>query len=107
MKKFLALSLAAVLTLGTLAGCAPKAPAPVDPETPTTEVETTPEVKPVELNVVTTYAGNDGNAQNFADTYKAWCDKTGNTVADASATSDETFKARVITDFETGAEPDV
>ena len=38
---------------------------------------------------------------------KAWCDETGNTVADTSATSDETFKTRVITDFETGSEPDV
>ena len=35
------------------------------------------------------------------------CDETGNTVADTSATSDETFKTRVITDFETGSEPDV
>ena len=32
---------------------------------------------------------------------------TGNSVADTSATSDETFKTRVITDFETGSEPDV
>ena len=33
--------------------------------------------------------------------------KQDNTVADTSATSDETFKTRVITDFETGSEPDV
>ncbi|MEG0756601.1 MAG: extracellular solute-binding protein, partial [Oscillospiraceae bacterium] len=104
MKKFLALSLAAVLALGTLTGCGPKEPAPADPSA---GVDANPEVKPVELNVVTTYAGNDGNAQNFADACAAWSTETGNTVADASATSDETFKARVITDFETGAEPDV
>lgn len=63
--------------------------------------------KPVELNVTTTFAGEDTNAQNFKNAVDAWCEKTGNTVADASATSDETFKTRVITDFETGSEPDV
>lgn len=61
----------------------------------------------VELEVVTTFAGNDGNAQNYKDAYQAWEKETGNTVVDMSATSDETFKTRVITDFETGSEPDV
>lgn len=61
----------------------------------------------VELNVTTTFAGEDGNAQNFKSAVEAWCDETGNTVADTSATSDETFKTRVTTDFETGSEPDV
>lgn len=62
---------------------------------------------PVELNVTTTFAGEDGNAQNYKDAIEAWCAQTGNTVADTSATSDETFKTRVVTDFETGSEPDV
>lgn len=62
---------------------------------------------PVKLNVTTTFAGEDGNAQNFKDAVAAWEAETGNTVADASATSDETFKTRVVTDFETGSEPDV
>lgn len=65
------------------------------------------EAEPVELNVTTTFAGEDGNAQNFKNAVDAWCAETGNTVADTSATSDETFKTRVITDFETGSEPDV
>lgn len=77
-----------------------------------TEAETSEEVEeavanPVELNVTTTFAGEDGNAQNFKAAVEAWCAETGNTVADSSATSDETFKTRVITDFETGSEPDV
>ena len=38
---------------------------------------------------------------------KDWEASTGNTVSDSSATADETMKARVITDFETGSEPDV
>lgn len=61
----------------------------------------------VELNVTTTFAGEDGNSQNFKDAVAAWEEATGNTVNDASATSDETFKARVEMDFQTGADPDV
>lgn len=62
---------------------------------------------PVELEVVTTFAGNDDNAQDYKKFYQEWEQKTGNKVADMSATSDETFKTRVVTDFETGSEPDV
>ena len=61
----------------------------------------------VTLNVTTTFAGEDGNAQNFKDAVAAWEEETGNKVNDASATSDETFKARVEMDFQTGADPDV
>ena len=61
----------------------------------------------VELNVTTTFAGEDGNAQNFKDAVAAWEEATGNTVNDASATSDEAFKARIEMDFQTGADPDV
>ena len=61
----------------------------------------------VELNVTTTFAGEDGNSQNFKDAVAEWEESTGNKVNDASATSDETFKARVEMDFQTGADPDV
>ena len=63
--------------------------------------------KSVELSVTTTYAGEDTNAQNYKDAVAAWESKTGNKVDDSSATSDETFKSRITTDFETGSEPDV
>ncbi len=62
---------------------------------------------PVELTVTTTFAGEDGNAQNYKNAVKAWEEQTGNTIVDTSATADETFKMRVATDFETGSEPDV
>lgn len=62
---------------------------------------------PVELVVTTTFAGEDTNAQNYKDAVKDWEAKTGNSIVDTSATADETFKARVATDFETGSEPDV
>lgn len=61
----------------------------------------------VNLSVTTTYAGEDSNAQIYKDSAAAWEEETGNTVNDSSATSDETFKSRIITDFEVGSEPDV
>ena len=69
--------------------------------------ESTQPKGPVTLNVTTTYAGNDGNAANYQKAISDWQTQTGNKVNDASATSDETFKARVLSDFETGSEPDV
>ena len=57
--------------------------------------------------MVTTYAGTDSNAQNYKDAVAAWEKETGNTVEDATATSNEEFKAQVLADFETGSEPDV
>lgn len=59
------------------------------------------------ISVTTTFAGEDGNAKNYQEACKAFTKDTGIEVKDSSATSDETFKARVTTDFETGSEPDV
>lgn len=89
MKKRLGCMMAGVMALSMLAGAA------------------TVQAEGVELNVMTTFAGEDGNAQNFKDAVAAWEESTGNKVNDASATSDETFKARVEMDFQTGADPDV
>ena len=61
----------------------------------------------VTLNVTTTYAGEDSNAQNYKESVAAWEEESGNKVEDSSATSDESFKSRIITDFEAGSEPDV
>ena len=112
-KKGIALLLATAIAM-TMIGCggaaAPAAPAPetdAQTEAEAPEAEAAPAEGGVEINVTTTFAGEDGNAQNFKDAMNAWCSETGNTVADTSATSDETFKTRVITDFETGSEPDV
>ena len=61
----------------------------------------------VTLNVVTSYGGDDGNRKNFEDAVAAYEASTGNKVNDGSATSNEQWKAKVLTDFETGSEPDV
>ena len=61
----------------------------------------------VTLNVVTSYGGDDGNRGNFEAAVAEYESNTGNKVNDGSATSNEEWKARVLTDFETGSEPDV
>ena len=61
----------------------------------------------VTINVVTSYGGDDGNRKNFEAAVKAYEAATGNKVNDGSATSNEEWKAKVLTDFETGSEPDV
>ncbi len=63
--------------------------------------------KPVEITVVTSYGGDDGNRANYEAAYKAYESATGNTVKDASGTSNEEWKSKIMADFETGAEPDV
>ena len=119
MKKLIAMLLALTMVLG-MAACASKKPAEPEAETkpeatteapeqePAKEPEQEPEnEKPVTLNVVTSYGGDDGNRANFEAAVKAYEEKTGNKVNDGSATSNEEWKAKVLTDFETGSEPDV
>ena len=120
LKNLTAVLMTAVMTIG-MVGCgstAPEAPAAEAPaaeapaaEAPAAEAEapaeTTEPSGPVEITVTTTFAGEDSNAQNYKNAVADWEAATGNTVSDTSATSDETFKTRIITDFETGSEPDV
>lgn len=119
MKKLVAMALTCTMVF-SLAACGQK-PSSSTPSTESKPAESsaasseapasseTPEApaEPVELQVVTTYAGNDTNAQNYKNAYQAWEKETGNTVVDMSGTADETFKTRVDTDFETNSEPDV
>lgn len=59
------------------------------------------------ITVKTTFAGTDGNANNFQNCIKEWQHSTGCKIIDTSANSGEAFKARVIDDFDSGTEPDV
>lgn len=112
MKKKIAV-LAAISMVFSLASCGSAGtPTTATTGSTTTKAETTKgeaetPAKSVDLEVVTTFAGNDGNAQAYKDCYKEWEAITGNKIVDMSATSDDTFKTRVITDFETNSEPDV
>lgn len=99
-KRTLALVLASVLCLSLLAGCGTGTPGAADPDAPSGD-------KGIELSVVTSYGGDDGNRGNYEAAVKAYEEATGNKVADASATSNEEWKAKVMSDFESGTEPDV
>lgn len=96
--RIILMSVVFMMTLATLASCTYNdlKTGPISTEKPGTE-----------LRVMTMHAGNDGNAKNFKEAVAEWQKLTGNTVLDTSVTSDETFKTRVIMDYQAGAEPDV
>ncbi len=105
--RLLALALSGALTLGLMAGCGSgDKPSGSNPPSGGNETEK-PGTASVELNVVTSYGGDDGNRKNYENAVKSYEEATGNKVQDASATSNEEWKAKVLTDFETGTEPDV
>ncbi len=107
--KLLALILAGALTVGMLAGCGGGGNKPGN-NAPSgdgkDDAGSTPAAS-VELNVVTSYGGDDGNRKNYENAVASYEAATGNKIMDASATSNEEWKAKVLTDFQTGTEPDV
>jgi len=115
MKKIIALVLALAVCGGAVLGCQNTSATTqkVDSttaaatETEGTTAETTAPAGPVEITVVTSYGGDDGNRANYEAAMAAYEDATGNKVNDASGTSNEEWKAKIMADFETGAEPDV
>lgn len=122
MKKLIALSLAMVLCFGLIAcssnnaasnqpasdpAKAPEAEQPVVADSEPNKGQEEAPAEKVTLNVVTSYGGDDGNRKNFENAVAAYEASTGNKVNDGSATSNEEWKAKVLTDFETGSEPDV
>ncbi|MDL2301672.1 ABC transporter substrate-binding protein [Lachnospiraceae bacterium OttesenSCG-928-D06] len=115
MKKMLAILLTMVLVGSALTGCGSDNKQTTGSKEQTSTggasseagKENTSSGGAVSLNVTTTFAGEDGNAKNFQSAVKDWETSTGNKVNDGSATSDESFKARIATDFQTGSEADV
>lgn len=63
--------------------------------------------EPVTLYIVTSYGGDDGSRSTFEAAIEGFEDATGVRVTDGSATSSEAWKTKVLTDFQTGSEPDV
>ncbi len=61
----------------------------------------------VTLKTVSTFAGTDAAAETYVALLKAWEEKTGNKIEDASSTGDEVFKAGVLNDFAAGNEADL
>lgn len=113
MKKTIAFLLVLLMAAAAFAGCTAKAPEPEQTEAPAEATESVsapaeePAEAPVEITVVTSYGGDDGNRGNYENAIAGYEAATGNKVQDASATSNEEWKAKVMADFETGTEPDV
>lgn len=63
--------------------------------------------EPVTLYIVTSYGGDDGSRSSFEAAVAGFEEATGIQVVDGSSTSSETWKTKVLTDFQTGSEPDV
>ena len=61
----------------------------------------------VTLRTVSCFAGEDAAAGAYVELLHAYEEQTGNRVEDDSATSDEGWKTRVLSDFAVGNEPDV
>ncbi len=111
MKRVIALVLALALSGAMFVGCQSTTAPAASQAAPAASSEAAPAAseapKPAEITVVTSYGGDDGNRANYEAAYKAYESATGNTVKDASGTSNEEWKAKIMADFETGAEPDV
>lgn len=99
MKKF-TLSIISLLTVFFCTNCN-------SGTTPDLEKNSNPEVKSVDISVVTSYGGDDGNRLNYENAVKNYEMVTGNTVQDRSGISNEEWKAEVMAYFENGNEPDV
>ena len=61
----------------------------------------------VTLRTVSSFAGSDAAALAYVELLRAYEDQTGNTVEDNSGSSDESWKASVLSDFAAGNEPDI
>ena len=107
-KSLVAMLVVFAMSVSLLAGCGSKTEKPAETTKKTEESkEDAKAAEPTEITVVTSYGGDDGNRQNYENAVASYQEATGNTVMDASATSNEEWKAKVLSDFETGTEPDV
>ena len=108
MKKALAIVLALAMCLSFVACGAPASQAPAStPGAASEPAAPAAPTGPVELNVITSFGGDDGNRKDYEIAYKSWETATGNKVLDGSASYNEEQKAKIMTMFETNAEPDV
>ena len=113
MKKLLSILLILTLAVGLMAACG-KVPAATS-QSPTAstppESSATPAAAPqkqVEIRTVSMFGGTDPTAAYYQQLIKDFTIANSNiTVTDESATADETWKAKVLTDFSSGNDPDV
>lgn len=104
-KRILAATLSALMCLTAFTAC--KGDDSSSSTGNNSKTESTATGKKVTLNTVSQFSGDDANAKNYQNGLKAFQEKTGHTLLDASAVVSDEWKAQIINDFETGSEPDV
>ncbi len=97
MKRALALGITATICLALLSGCSQ------DKEASSGQ----PAAGKVTLKVATQFGGEDPATATFNAMIQEWENKTGNKITNDSAKADNVWKAKIVADFNTGAEPDV
>lgn len=118
MKKLLSITLCITMVVAMLAGCNAAAPtattavAPAATQAPTVAPTQAPTPQPepakVTIRTVGMFGGTDPAAASYQQLIKDFQAKYPYiTVTDESATADETWKARVTTDFSSDNDPDV
>jgi len=110
MRKLLAIVLIIAMSISLLSAC--NKAKPVDEPTPTPDASTPkteePQQKTVTLRTVSMFGGTDPSAADYQQLIANFMKENSNIVInDESATADETWKARVTTDFSSGNDPDV
>lgn len=109
MKRILAVLIVLAMTLSLFAACNKTEPAD-DTKSPDSSSSQEPPVEDekVVLRTVSMFGGTDPSAADYQQLIKDFTDANPNIqINDESATSDETWKARVTTDFSSGNDPDV
>lgn len=106
MKRIMSALLSTVMCMSILAGCGSPTPAQGGASSGGAPASSDGK-KPVELTVVTSYGSDDGNRGNYEEACKGYEEATGNKILDNSGTTNEEWKAKIMMDFQTGAEPDV
>lgn len=110
MRKLLAILLVIAMSISIFSACN-KAKTVDDSPTPdisTPQQETEPEKETVVLRTVSMFGGTDPSAADYQQLISNFMKENPHIlITDESATVDETWKARVTTDFSSGNDPDV
>lgn len=106
MKKALYIFLILILATGSIGGCGTTGQSPES--TARSAAATTAPLKIIEIRSVGMFGGTDPSAPYYQQLIKNFMAENPDIiVTDESATVDETWKAKVLTDFSSGNDPDV
>jgi len=108
MKRILAVLILLAMTITMFAACSKATPADDTKSPDSSAPSESPANEKVVLRTVSMFGGTDPSAADYQQLIKDFTNANPHiTINDESATSDETWKARVTTDFSSGNDPDV